>query len=132
MWEKQQFDGCKKLKSSAVLTIFGELVKQQERQEIINTPTIFIEIEEEVIISILIVSANKEVEILQSEPEITRSPAANVSDKKQTMLNTQTCSFENYGPDATKNKILHEETHIVMGETKGKTEHESTTSGKQI
>lgn len=108
MWEKQRVDGTKKLKSSAVPTIFGDLVTQQERQEITNIT----EIEE--VISILTVSTNKEVKI-QSEPEITRSPAANVSDK--TTPNTQICNFEN------------EETHIVTGETENETENESTTSG---
>lgn len=84
------------------------------------------EIEEESI-SILTVSVNKEVKIIQNDLEIARSPAANVSDRKQTTLNIET---ENYGPDAIKNKILHEESHTVMDKTtEDKIEHGSTTSG---
>lgn len=90
-------------------------------------PTVTTETEEE-IISILTVSPNKEVRILQSKPEIA-STAADVSDRKQTTLNTQTRDFENYGSDATRNEILHEESHIVTNETEGKTEHRSITSG---
>ncbi|KYQ58974.1 THAP domain-containing protein 4, partial [Trachymyrmex zeteki] len=36
MWEKRSVDGSKKLKSSAVPTIFGELVIQQKHQKITN------------------------------------------------------------------------------------------------
>ncbi|XP_018365042.1 PREDICTED: uncharacterized protein LOC108762508 [Trachymyrmex cornetzi] len=106
MWEDHGSN--KKLKSSAEPTIFGELVIQQKHQKITNVSTVSTEIEEESI-SILTVSVNKEVKIIQNELEITRSPAANVSDREQTTLNTET---ENYGPDATRNKILHEKSHI--------------------
>nr|XP_012225512.1 PREDICTED: uncharacterized protein LOC105674038 [Linepithema humile] len=125
MWEKKRVDGSKKLKSSAVPTIFGELVTQQEHQKITNVPTVSTEIEE--VISVFTVSANKEVKILQSKSEIARNPVTNISDK--TTPNTQTRNFENYDPDTTSNEMLYEDDHVVTDETKGETEDESITSG---
>lgn len=63
-------------------------------------PTVSTEIEDEVT-SILTVTANKEVRILQSEPEIARSPKANVSDR--ITPNTQS--------PPNRNEILYEESH---------------------
>ncbi|XP_011858941.1 PREDICTED: uncharacterized protein LOC105556459 [Vollenhovia emeryi] len=78
-------------------------------------PTVSTEVEEEKEegISILTVSVNKEVTILQSKPEIAKCPLANVSNRKQTTLDT-------------------EESHSVMDETVGETELGSTSDNSGV